>query len=90
MTRTFFTTRARWDPCGIAAPLPAVWRPGIDFLCSLQVDVENPDLEKFPKFAEAPFLSCILSPGELLFIPVKYWHYVRALDLSFSVSFWWS
>nr|KAF6440873.1 lysine demethylase 8 [Rousettus aegyptiacus] len=55
-----------------------------------QVDVEHPDLEKFPKFAEAPFLSCILSPGEVLFIPVKYWHYVRALDLSFSVSFWWS
>ncbi|XP_036165711.1 bifunctional peptidase and arginyl-hydroxylase JMJD5 isoform X5 [Myotis myotis] len=55
-----------------------------------QVDVENPDLEKFPRFAEAPFLSCILSPGELLFIPVKYWHYVRALDLSFSVSFWWA
>lgn len=52
--------------------------------------MENPDLEKFPKFAEAPFLSCILSPGELLFIPIKYWHYVRALDLSFSVSFWWS
>ncbi|XP_076997594.1 bifunctional peptidase and arginyl-hydroxylase JMJD5 isoform X2 [Tamandua tetradactyla] len=55
-----------------------------------QVDVENPDLEQFPKFAKAPFLSCILSPGEILFIPVKYWHYVRALDLSFSVSFWWS
>ncbi|XP_004691763.1 PREDICTED: lysine-specific demethylase 8 [Condylura cristata] len=55
-----------------------------------QVDVEKPDLEKFPKFAEAPFQSCILSPGDMLFIPVKYWHYVRALDLSFSVSFWWS
>lgn len=55
-----------------------------------QVDVEKPDLEKFPKFAEAPFQSCILSPGDILFIPVKYWHYVRALDLSFSVSFWWS
>uniref|UniRef100_A0A8D2E453 Bifunctional peptidase and arginyl-hydroxylase JMJD5 n=1 Tax=Sciurus vulgaris TaxID=55149 RepID=A0A8D2E453_SCIVU len=55
-----------------------------------QVDVEQPDLEKFPMFTEAPFLSCVLSPGETLFIPAKYWHYVRALDLSFSVSFWWS
>uniref|UniRef100_A0A2K6UZ18 JmjC domain-containing protein 5 n=1 Tax=Saimiri boliviensis boliviensis TaxID=39432 RepID=A0A2K6UZ18_SAIBB len=55
-----------------------------------KVDVENPDLEKFPTFAKAPFVSCILSPGEVLFIPVKHWHYVRALDLSFSVSFWWS
>uniref|UniRef100_A0A8C9DDE0 Lysine demethylase 8 n=1 Tax=Prolemur simus TaxID=1328070 RepID=A0A8C9DDE0_PROSS len=57
---------------------------------STKVDVENPDIEKFPKFTEAPFQSCVLSPGEILFIPVKYWHYVRALDLSFSVSFWWS
>ncbi|XP_055994918.1 bifunctional peptidase and arginyl-hydroxylase JMJD5 [Sorex fumeus] len=55
-----------------------------------QVDVENPDLERFPRFAAAPFLSCVLGPGDLLFIPVSYWHYVRALDLSFSVSFWWS
>lgn len=61
-----------------------------DFLCCLQVDVENPDLEKFPRFAKAPFLSCVLCPGEILFIPVKYWHYVQALDLSFSISFWWS
>ncbi|KAM5199074.1 bifunctional peptidase and arginyl-hydroxylase JMJD5 isoform 1-T1 [Hipposideros larvatus] len=55
-----------------------------------QVDVESPDLERFPRFAEAPFLSCVLCPGEVLFIPAKCWHYVRALDLSFSVSFWWS
>lgn len=70
--------------------VPAVPRDQQMTSCFLQVDVENPDLEKFPKFTEAPFLSCILSPGETLFIPAKYWHYVRALDLSFSVSFWWS
>ncbi|NXL16887.1 KDM8 demethylase, partial [Setophaga kirtlandii] len=55
-----------------------------------QVDVEDPDLVKFPNFTKATFQSCILMPGQILFIPVKYWHYVRSLELSFSVSFWWS
>ncbi|NWI19439.1 KDM8 demethylase, partial [Crypturellus soui] len=55
-----------------------------------QVDVENPDLIKFPNFRNASSQSCVLMPGQVLFIPVKYWHYVRSLDISFSVSFWWS
>ncbi|NXG18183.1 KDM8 protein, partial [Grallaria varia] len=55
-----------------------------------QVDVEDPDLVKFPNFTKAAFQSCVLMPGQILFIPVKYWHYVQSLELSFSVSFWWS
>ncbi|KAK5884560.1 hypothetical protein CesoFtcFv8_018367 [Champsocephalus esox] len=55
-----------------------------------QVDVENPDPERFPEFAKAPYLECVLQPGDVLFIPVQHWHYVRSLELSFSVSFWWS
>lgn len=55
-----------------------------------QVEVENPDTERFPEFAKAPYLECVLQPGEVLFIPVRHWHYVRSLELSFSVSFWWS
>ncbi|XP_042361207.1 lysine-specific demethylase 8 isoform X2 [Plectropomus leopardus] len=55
-----------------------------------QVEVENPDTERFPEFAKAPYLECVLQPGDLLFIPVRHWHYVRSLELSFSVSFWWS
>ncbi|CAH2307126.1 lysine-specific demethylase 8 [Pelobates cultripes] len=55
-----------------------------------QVDIENPDLDKFPKFAQSKYHDCILSPGQILFIPVQWWHYVRALDISFSVSYWWS
>nr|XP_020660492.1 lysine-specific demethylase 8 isoform X3 [Pogona vitticeps] len=55
-----------------------------------QVDVEDPDLERFPQFKAAAFQECILSPGQVLFIPARHWHYVRALDTSFSVSFWWS
>ncbi|XP_032957477.1 bifunctional peptidase and arginyl-hydroxylase JMJD5 isoform X3 [Rhinolophus ferrumequinum] len=80
------TINAWFGPPGTVSPLHQ--DPQQNFL--VQVDVENPDLERFPKFAEAPFLSCVLCPGEVLFIPAKCWHYVRALDLSFSVSFWWS
>lgn len=55
-----------------------------------QVDVENPDTERFPEFTEAPYLECVLEPGDVLYIPVQHWHYIRSLQLSFSVSFWWS
>lgn len=36
------------------------------------------------------FVDCILEEGEMLYIPPKWWHYVRSLTTSFSVSFWWS
>ncbi|XP_032393664.1 lysine-specific demethylase 8 [Etheostoma spectabile] len=55
-----------------------------------QVEVENPDTERFPEFAKAPYVECVLQPGDVLYIPVRHWHYVRSLELSFSVSFWWS
>nr|XP_061805952.1 lysine-specific demethylase 8-like [Nerophis lumbriciformis] len=55
-----------------------------------QVEVENPDTERFPKFSKAPYLECVLRPGDVLFIPIQHWHYVRSLEQSFSVSFWWS
>ncbi|KAH9887161.1 Clavaminate synthase-like protein [Xylariomycetidae sp. FL2044] len=41
-------------------------------------------------FGEVTFLDCILEPGEVLYIPIGWWHYVRGLSVSFSVSFWWN
>ena len=54
-----------------------------------QVDVENVDTERFPNFSEIPYMECILEPGEMLYIPIHFWHYVKSLEISFSVSFWW-
>ncbi|KAJ3280073.1 Lysine-specific demethylase 8 [Borealophlyctis nickersoniae] len=53
-----------------------------------QVDVESPDMTQFPLFASAKYVECIVGPGDLLFIPKGWWHYVRSLSVSFSVSFW--
>lgn len=45
--------------------------------------------DMFPRFREAKFQHCVLRPGEVLYIPRHYWHYVRSLEMSFSTSFWW-
>ena len=55
-----------------------------------QVAVENVDVAAFPAFALAPYWEGVLGPGEMLYMPPKFWHFVQSLDVSFSVSFWWS
>lgn len=54
-----------------------------------QVDPERPDAERFPLFFDAQLQEAIVGPGDILFIPGNYWHYVRALERSISLSFWW-
>ncbi|RFU75420.1 lysine-specific demethylase 8 [Trichoderma arundinaceum] len=39
---------------------------------------------------DVPYWECILQPGDTLVIPMGWWHYVRSLSISFSVSFWWN
>ncbi|XP_077509305.1 lysine-specific demethylase 8-like [Amblyomma americanum] len=54
-----------------------------------QVDIEDPDFDKFPLFEKAEYTECVLKAGEMLFIPPKCWHFVRSLSPSLSISFWW-
>ncbi|KAG5930715.1 hypothetical protein E4U53_002160 [Claviceps sorghi] len=39
--------------------------------------------------AASEYWECILGEGDALLIPMGWWHYVRSLSVSFSVSFWW-
>ena len=51
------------------------------------VDCEKPDYNKFPLFRKATQLKVLLEPGQVLFIPVGWWHHVRSMDASISLSF---
>ncbi|KAK6002205.1 hypothetical protein QM012_001843 [Aureobasidium pullulans] len=45
---------------------------------------------QFPLFRNAECIEGVLGPGECLYIPVGWWHYVESLSTSFSMSFWWN
>jgi ribosomal protein L16 Arg81 hydroxylase len=52
-----------------------------------EVDCERPDYDSYPLYREVHPLRFVLGPGELLFIPVGWFHHVRALDVSMTVSY---
>lgn len=54
-----------------------------------QIDAEHLDYDRFPLLKNVKFYTFTLYKGEMLYIPPKWWHYVRSLAKSFSVSYWW-
>ncbi len=57
------------------------------------VDFDNPDFGKHPRFREAMEAGLVadVEPGDAVFIPSMWWHYVRGLS-SFNtlVNYWWT
>lgn len=53
---------------------------------SSEVDINNYNENTHPKFKDVDFMSVILKPGDVLFIPKNWWHYVKAIDTSISIS----
>jgi len=59
----------------------------VERVCFSGVDLGKLDYSKFPLMRSASILEVVVEPGEFLFIPVGWWHWVKALDISISVSF---
>jgi hypothetical protein len=76
--------------------LPNLYVGPLDFTLAGQsislVDVDEPDLEEHPRFAEAleHARQAELGPGDALYIPSLWWHAVASLDeLGAMINFWW-
>jgi hypothetical protein len=57
------------------------------------VQLTNPDLRRFPRFAEAleHARQADLAPGDALFIPYGWWHHVESLTpFNVLVNYWWN
>jgi hypothetical protein len=56
------------------------------------VDIDAPDLERHPRFAQAleAAQTAELGPGDALYMPSLWWHAVASLDdLGAMINFWW-
>jgi hypothetical protein len=57
------------------------------------VDMQAPDLERFPRYATAWATAqrAELSPGDAIYIPYMWWHGVDSLQpVSILVNYWWN
>lgn len=57
------------------------------------VPLDAPDLERYPKFAEAleTAQEAELEPGDAVFIPYFWWHHVQSLErFNVLVNYWWN
>ena len=56
------------------------------------VDFADPDLDRYPRFAEAlaHACTCAMQPGDAIFIPSLWWHHVEAMSsLNLLINYWW-
>lgn len=51
------------------------------------VDWDVPDYDSYPLFKKVHRIEVTLNPGEMLFIPVGWWHYVKGVKPSLTISF---
>jgi hypothetical protein len=51
------------------------------------LDDPNIDFNKYPMLAAARIYDVTLAPGEILYIPFGWWHQVKALDFSVTVTY---
>jgi ribosomal protein L16 Arg81 hydroxylase len=51
-----------------------------------QVQPDQPDLEGFPRFQQATPLECTIGPGDVIFVPSRWAHWVVSLDPTISLT----
>ncbi|KAG8233363.1 hypothetical protein J437_LFUL005824 [Ladona fulva] len=57
-----------------------------------QVDFEHPDYVRFPKFREVRGQEAVVGPGDVLYIPIYWWHHIESLmrgGYTVSINFWY-
>lgn len=52
------------------------------------VDIDNPDVEQFPDFRRVPMLRADVMAGDVLYIPVCWFHQVHSVGRNLAINIW--
>lgn len=83
LLHTQITGRKRWR---LISPLETPRLYNFDNVFS-PIDIDKPDLNRYPRFKEVKVLETVLEPGDTIFLPLAWWHQVTSLEVSLSFSF---
>jgi hypothetical protein len=53
------------------------------------INPQRPDLDRFPRFREARPMSALVEAGEMIYIPIHWWHWTEGQALSMTVARFW-
>ena len=57
-----------------------------DYHVYSDVDAASPDFDKHPLFSKATVYDFVVYPGEVLFIPMGWWHHLESLEPTVSLT----
>jgi len=77
-----------WDPK--QAPLLYLNKFGDPNHGRSQPDLRHPDFDRYPLLKQSHALEVCLHPGDVLFLPEAWVHYVYTESLSISVNYWFT
>jgi hypothetical protein len=94
LTENFFVQIVGHKRFYLYPPKDSPWLYSYSFRSGLpnfsRFDPERADYERFPLARRVRPIEVVLQPGDFLYLPSRWWHQPRSLDLSMSVNFWWA
>ncbi|KAJ6667319.1 hypothetical protein lerEdw1_017297 [Lerista edwardsae] len=55
----------------------------------IPLDPLNPDLERYPEYAQAKSFQCVVKAGEMLYLPSLWFHHVQQSHGCIAVNYWY-
>lgn len=89
-THNFYTQISGHKQITLFAPEDSDYLyPNPRFPVVSQVDVGHPDLAAYPGFSKATPITFMIGPGDTVFIPARWWHYiVSCYDNNIAINQW--